>query len=85
MIKVFFFYQIEKSRLWSLINNILLNSTVVLLPGAVVFSLLLKWRGSDLSFTPPTAAVFLVHMLGFVIIEEIGFYYAHRFDHMFIY
>lgn len=72
---------IEKSRLWSLINNILVNSTVVLLPGAVVFYLLLKWRGSDLSFTPPSTTVFLVHMLGFMMIEEIGFYYAHRLLH----
>lgn len=38
----------------------------------------------DLSFTPPSTTVFLVHMLGFVMIEEIGFYYAHRSDRSYI-
>ncbi|XP_048752717.1 fatty acid hydroxylase domain-containing protein 2-like isoform X2 [Ostrea edulis] len=72
---------IEKGRLRGLLNNILLNSTVVLLPGAVVLYFLLKWRDSDLSFTPPAIPTFFLHLSGFVVIEEIGFYYSHRLMH----
>ncbi|XP_022342671.2 fatty acid hydroxylase domain-containing protein 2-like [Crassostrea virginica] len=72
---------IEKGRLRSLLYNIFLNSTVVLLPGAVVFYFLLRWRGADLSFTPPSLPTFLFQMSGFVLIEEIGFYYGHRLLH----
>ncbi|XP_061188759.1 fatty acid hydroxylase domain-containing protein 2-like [Saccostrea echinata] len=72
---------IEKRRLWDLFNNILLNSTAILLPGAVVFYFLLKWRGSDLTFTPPSISSFFLHFSGFIVIEEIGFYYAHRLLH----
>ncbi|XP_061188760.1 fatty acid hydroxylase domain-containing protein 2-like [Saccostrea echinata] len=73
--------KVDPAKLKKLWHNILLNSTVILLPSSVLFYLALKWRGCDLSFSLPGWKEFMFHIMSCILIEEIVFYYSHRMLH----
>eukprot|EP00298_Acanthocystis_sp_HF-20_P030332 c9459_g1_i1.p1 GENE.c9459_g1_i1~~c9459_g1_i1.p1 ORF type:complete len:247 (-),score=86.76 c9459_g1_i1:73-792(-) len=55
---------------------------LVILPFTCVFGLLFDWRGcADFSDPIPSIGTCVLHLMGFVFVEEIGFYYTHRLSH----
>ena len=37
-----------------------------------------QWRGNSCGYDLPPFSTTILHMLGFLVIVEIGFYYSHR-------
>lgn len=72
---------VDKENLRKLLHQLTINYLLVGLPYGVLHYILHKLRGSDLSFTLPSATDFLLHFTFCVLMEEITFYYSHRLLH----
>lgn len=58
----------------------LFNQTVVGIPYLYFNYVMMTWRGCPTSPDDlPTLGQTLVHLIAFVLLEEIGFYYSHRY------
>lgn len=66
---------------WKVIGQVLFNQTVVGFPFAYISYQLMKFRGiADIKELPTFHSV-LFELAVFLLVEEIGFYYSHRFLH----
>ncbi|XP_071452437.1 fatty acid hydroxylase domain-containing protein 2 isoform X2 [Hetaerina americana] len=72
---------VENKRLMKVIGNVLFNQIIVGLPFAYASLNLLKWRGLQPIRELPTFHWVLFEMAILILVEEIGFYYSHRFLH----
>ncbi|XP_059149558.1 fatty acid hydroxylase domain-containing protein 2-like [Physella acuta] len=60
----------------------LFNQTVVGIPFLYFIYVTMTWRGCSTSADDlPSPSQILVHLIAFVLVEEIGFYYSHRLLH----
>ncbi|XP_046394002.1 fatty acid hydroxylase domain-containing protein 2 isoform X2 [Ischnura elegans] len=72
---------VDNKRLMKVIANVLFNQIIVGLPFAYISLYLLKWRGLQPIRELPTFHWVLFEMAILILVEEIGFYYSHRFLH----
>ena len=63
-----------KKALWRCV----FNSVVVGLTFNLVTYPLAVWRGMDAGYELPSFTTTVWHFFGYIVIEEIGFYYSHR-------
>ena len=64
-----------KKALW----RVLFNNTVVAIVCNLITYSLIRWRGNSCGYELPYFSTTVVHFFGFLIVEEIGFYYTHRY------
>jgi len=62
-----------------LLHQLTINYLLVGLPYSVLHYILHKLRGNDLTYTLPSLQEFLLHIGICIIMEEITFYYSHRY------
>ncbi|XP_037506714.1 fatty acid hydroxylase domain-containing protein 2 isoform X1 [Rhipicephalus sanguineus] len=74
-------YPVNFSQVWRVVRQVLFNQLVVGLPFGLVAHQLLVWRGYDRSPQLPTFHWVLFELAVCVLVEEAGFYYAHRLLH----
>ena len=55
------------------------NNTIVATGFSLAFYQLIKWRGNSCGYELPSFSRAIFDFLGFLICEEIGFYYTHRY------
>lgn len=65
--------------MFQVIGWVVFNQAVVGLPVAYVSYLMMKWRGSPPLRELPTFHWVLAEMVVHILMEEIGFYYSHRY------
>jgi methylsterol monooxygenase len=66
------------------IGWVLFNQTVIGIPIYYLSYILMKWRGCPPLRELPTFHWVLVEMAVHILMEEIGFYYSHRYDGVFL-
>lgn len=67
-----------------MIANVLFNQIIVGLPFAYLSLHLLKWRGLQPIRELPTFHWVLFEMAILILVEEIGFYYSHRYLYLYV-
>lgn len=72
---------LDTQKLLSSIRVVLFNQIVVSIPMLICFYPLFLWRGVTIEKPFPTFASTLVKLCICVLVEEAGFYYAHRLFH----
>ncbi|XP_044728947.1 fatty acid hydroxylase domain-containing protein 2 isoform X2 [Chrysoperla carnea] len=72
---------VNTSRLLKVISCVLINQTLVGIPLAYLSYLIMEWRGYPSIRDLPTFHWVLFEMACHILMEEIGFYYSHRFLH----
>ena len=55
------------------------NCVVVTMIFNLVTYPLAVWRGLDAGYELPSFATTIWHLFGYIVLEEIGFYYSHRY------
>jgi methylsterol monooxygenase len=65
--------------MFQVIGWVIFNQAVVGLPVAYMSYLMMKWRGSPPLRELPTFHWVLAEMAVHILMEEIGFYYSHRY------
>jgi methylsterol monooxygenase len=70
--------------MFQVIGWVLFNQFVVGIPILCVGYQLMKWRGSPPLRELPTFHWVLVEMAVHILMEEIGFYYSHRYSDVFM-
>jgi methylsterol monooxygenase len=67
---------------WKCAKQVLFNQVFVNVPLAYGLYYLNQWRNSlGILQSLPTPSEFLQHLVVFIVLEEIGFYYTHRLGH----
>ena len=56
------------------------NSLVVVFVFSICTYPLAKWRGMTYGYMLPSFPSAVCHLLVYVVVEEIGFYYSHRYS-----
>lgn len=72
---------VDTRRLINVIVRVLINQTLVGIPMALVSYKAMEFRGLASMRTLPTFHWVLLEMVIFILMEETGFYYSHRFLH----
>jgi len=72
---------LERWRLTKVVLIVLFNQFVIGIPATVFCYHLMKWRGSSFGLQLPTFQWVLLELVVFILVEEVGFYYAHRMLH----
>ncbi|KAF4523699.1 hypothetical protein B566_EDAN011563 [Ephemera danica] len=72
---------VDTTRLLKVLGQVLFNQVAVGVPTAYLSFMLMEWRGFPPLRNLPTFHWVLAEMAFLILIEEIGFYYAHRFHH----
>ena len=68
----------DKQKYAKAIKQCLFNLVVVDLVFGVATYPIRAWRGFSCGYDIPSFPTVLLHLAVFIIVEEIGFYYAHR-------
>lgn len=63
------------------LRRVIFNITVVSFGLTLVTYPVVRWRGSSCGRDLPLFSTTILHMLGFLVLVEIGFYYSHRLCH----
>lgn len=71
----------DRAKFWRAIRLILFNQLVVNPAVSLVAYPLMQWRGMAVEAPLPAFWVVLLQFAGFMVCEEIGFYYSHRSVH----
>lgn len=71
-------WQVERAKLIRAIKGVLFNQFLGLLLSFVTYPIYL-WCGGSFGPELPTFQWVLVELLVFILVEEVGFYYSHRF------
>jgi len=75
-----FFLQVEPQKLWNAIKVALINQTLISLPISVLVHWIKVKVGAPYKTEHlPGALLVLRDLAVFVVVEEIGFYYTHRY------
>lgn len=72
---------VEKKKLISAILLVAFNLNVLSLPFFYLTFTLMKWRGSSFGLELPMFQWVLLELVVFILVEEVLFYYSHRFLH----
>jgi len=75
---VFFVTKVDPVKLKKCIRVVLRNQFMSWLTVAVFYPLF-KWRGMSFSSELPTFQMVLLQLISFILLEEIMFYYVHRY------
>ncbi|KAG0254830.1 Chromosome 5 4 [Actinomortierella ambigua] len=85
--KSFWRYKIQPQKVpdWSwyrkALSNVLMNQFFVNIPVGYGLYHLMQWRGNSMGMDLPTILDLARDSIGFLIVEELGFYYGHRLLH----
>ena len=79
-IKQFSFLQVNWEKYKKALKLCCLNVFLVGPLFNVVMYPLNQWRGNECNCELPSFATTVWHLFGFIVVEEIGFYYIHRFE-----
>lgn len=71
--------QVDRQKLKKAVKIVLFNGFVVSFPMTLFGFYLMKWRGCIVSGEMPSFAWVLLELTVFSLVEEIGFYYSHRY------
>ncbi|GIY08489.1 fatty acid hydroxylase domain-containing protein 2 [Caerostris darwini] len=74
-------YPVSFRQVLRVVIHVLINQVVVSIPFYVFCYQLMAWRGFDSGSTLPTLQRTLLELVFCILMEEIGFYYSHRFLH----
>ena len=55
------------------------NNTIVATGFSLAFYQLIKWRGNSCGYELPSFSTTIIDFLAFLIFDEIGIYYTHRY------
>jgi len=72
---------VDMWRLFKAVAVVHFNQTAVAWVGIALNWRLLQWRGYDTSPTLPSFGAVVCQLAVFLVVEEVGFYYAHRLFH----
>eukprot|EP00735_Rhodelphis_limneticus_P003956 TRINITY_DN1549_c0_g1::TRINITY_DN1549_c0_g1_i1::g.28148::m.28148 TRINITY_DN1549_c0_g1::TRINITY_DN1549_c0_g1_i1::g.28148 ORF type:complete len:319 (+),score=38.93,sp/Q9GKT2/FXDC2_MACFA/44.24/1e-83,FA_hydroxylase/PF04116.8/5.1e+02,FA_hydroxylase/PF04116.8/9.7e-17,FA_hydroxylase/PF04116.8/1.5e+04 TRINITY_DN1549_c0_g1_i1:64-957(+) len=72
---------LNRSKFRRAIGLVLLNQVIVNLPLSIFTFPLAQWRGMRFSYPLPSLFEVAYNFAGFLLVEEIGFYYSHRLFH----
>jgi hypothetical protein len=75
---------LKASVMFQVIGWVLFNQIVIGFPIAYLSYLMMKWRGSPPLRELPTFHWVLAEMAIHILMEEIGFYYSHRYCFVFM-
>lgn len=72
---------VKRKDLKKLLDCNMINYVFIGFPYSILHYILHTLRGSDMTFTLPSPASLVAHLLVCLIVEEVLFYYAHRLLH----
>lgn len=71
---------LDRARFWNAVRRVLFNQVVVNTLLAMAVFPLFRWRGTSFDLPLPTFHRMLGELVVFVLAEEVGFYYSHRWE-----
>ena len=72
---------VDRQKYWKAAKQCLFNMVVVNLVFSVATYPVVSLRGSNCGYDIPSFPTVLLHLAAFLLVEELGFYYAHRLLH----